>query len=180
MSTSESRSKLFVANTKKQHHLFLARVPGTGVYIRKLIKAGGQELIGSFAPDVLGKIVSHQERYGMRRAEEVSRQKGFVGLCYRLENPVSMDTMLSTFERNDVQLERDSDERNILTAKAVSETIATDLAKRTGLDKERVRPQRVELETVEDTPDKPSVAKGVEVVDESRTQPRRGGVSSRV
>ncbi len=165
--------KLYVANTTKQRFELRARFKGFNREVRRTIEPGKQVLLGDFDPDEISDIVDHHGKYGMRSVEDASRVQNFVGQYYSIGEPVTIDDMMQQFERNGAELDKAADKRNMDTAVAISDSIASNLSQMTGLEKERLRPTRVELETVEDTLEKPSIAKGVEVVDPARAKPRR-------
>lgn len=177
--------KLWIANTTKKTHVFAYRLldrvdrdSGRRYYEQQAfmrpIKAGHQVCIENLTRGQADDIIARHGKYGVRPANEVSRQRGFVGLCWSDTDPVKMDTMLATFEVNDGALDAEAQKRREVTGAAISENIANELARQTGGDKERLRPQRVELQVVEDTDGKPNVASGVEVIAHPDTvKPRR-------
>ncbi len=165
--------KLYVANTTKQRFELRARFKGFNKEVRRTIEPGKQVLLGNFDQDEIDDIVNHHAQYGMRSVEDASRVQNFVGQYYSIGEPVTIEDMMQAFEKNGSELDKAATKRNMETAVAISDNIATNLSQMTGLEKERLRPARVELETVEDTLEKPTVATGVEVVDPSRAKPRR-------
>jgi hypothetical protein len=166
---------MFVANTKKQFQVFTYRLPERTQPFSRTIKPGGQIEIGNLDQDDIDYIVKQNEIYGMRPADEVSRQRGFVGIAYSIDKQVHMDTMLSTFEVNDKSLDDQADLRLERTAKAIAENMGREVGKVLG-GKDSVPPQRVEIEVTEDTPDGKSIASGVEVIAQpDKVQPHRGG-----
>lgn len=174
--------RLYIANCTKQDHLFLANLPERpgNSHIKQFIKAGQQIALDGLESNVIEDIVRQHEPYGLRCADEISRIRDFVGQCYRVDKPVPLDAMLSTFETNDSALDELAAKRRQVEAAAISEGIAENLSRITGHEKETVRPVRLEMQTVEDTKDTPSIAAGVEVVnDPARTPPRRAKVSTR-
>jgi hypothetical protein len=172
--------KLYLANTTKQHRIFTYRIlhkradgsiPGAATWP---IKPGGQICIDdNFTKAEIDEIIAQNVKYGLKSASEVSRVKNFVGIVYDTEKPVSMDSMLERFEKNDSVLGDEAQRRRELTAAAISTNIAKDLAERTGRDPETLRPERVEVQQVEDTAAKPQVASGVEVPGNPNVKPRR-------
>lgn len=172
--------KLFVANTKKQHHSFVIQTPSMGGNAgHKLIPQGQQAMVGEFDELDLKAIIAHHVRYGAREFGDGSRLKGFTGLVYRIDEPVNMDAMLETYDANDKALTQKADERRVAEAAAISDKIADTLHKATGLDTERVRPKAVELEIVEETDGKPAVAAGVQITPAGVAPTRQGRVLDR-
>lgn len=173
------KNLLYVANTSKQNWEFTFRLPAMqSGYFRKLIPAGQQICVDHLSSDEIALVISHWERYGMKSSEEMSRRKGYTGICYRLEKPVVMDAMLATYELNDDALAQAADERRIKTATRMATDIATDISSKTGIDKTKLVPQRLEVEVVEDTDGTPSISAGVEVLRNPGTdKPRRASMS---
>jgi hypothetical protein len=173
------KNLLYIANCSKQVWMFTFRVPGMqSGYFVKAIPAGQQICLDHLTSDEIALVIAHWEIYGMKSAEEMSRRKGYTGLCYRLEKPVVMDAMLATYEQNDDALTQAADERRVKTATRIATDIATDISNKTGIDKHKLVPQRLEVETVEETDGTPSVSAGVEVLRNPGTdKPRRARMS---
>ena len=155
---------LFVANVTKQVHTFTYRLKAREKLCEEKIPPGAQIRVGSedFTKDEIDDIIKHHARYGMRPAAEASRIRGFVGLCYSIDKPITLDRILETFERNDVALTERAAERREETANAVAKGIEEKLG---------VPVKRVEVETIEDTTGTPRIAEGLEVVnDQSGTR----------
>lgn len=166
--------RLFIANTTKQHHHFAYRIAEQGLRM-PLIKAGQQICLRDLTSDQIGSIVKQHTIYGIQDAKELSRlKKCYIGICYSIDEPVSITQMLTVYENNDKALAARADERIVETAAAVQEVTATHLHKTFGIDKDAVRPT-VEATVIEDTADggHPAVARGVEVGKTADARPRR-------
>jgi hypothetical protein len=103
---------LFVANTTKQHHEFNFWVPEQRRFFTVKIQAGGQENIyPQGTRDVHEYIIAQHKVYGIKPVSEIDRAKGFVGLCYQFDKPISTDRLNETIERNDLSLNESARER---------------------------------------------------------------------
>lgn len=165
--------KLFVANTSKQKWMFTYRLPHMNSHFTKEIPPGKQICLDHLQSDDIARVIEHNQIYGMKPSEEVSRRKGYTGLTYRLDKPVEMDSMLETYDSNDTALTDAAQQRRVDSTVAASDGIASALNVMTGIDKEKMRPVKVTQEVIEETEGNPRVAAGVEV---SRTP---GGKSQR-
>lgn len=158
---------LYVANCSKQHHDFLYRVPETMQVKLQQIKAGQQARIGNreFSPDQIQKIVSDHKPYGLVPASEVKNAKTFVGQCYSIDKPLTLDTILMGFGNNDDVLKDVAERRREDVAEKVVATIASTM-RQVGVDV----PQ-AEVSIVEDTQGgkPPALSKGYEAVAPGRT-----------
>lgn len=163
--------RLWIANTKKQVHVFTYRLVERSQPFQRPIQPGQQVSIDNLTSEDVDFIIRQNEVYGMRKAADVSRQKGFVGYCYQPDQPISMERMLETFTNNDQSLTEDAADRLELTARAIQQNIGVQVAKELGSD-QPVVPMVLEVETVEDTAGAKTVAAGVEVIDPTKTQPR--------
>lgn len=154
-------STLYIANTTKQHHIFTYRHPEKPGLRRMPVKAGTQIKIGDVTPDQIDIIVKQYELYGIRDAREMSRLSGYIGFSYSVDKPVPIDAMLIAFAQNDQALAAQGQERLVLEAAEVSNSIAKDLATKGGRAQseeeiEKLRPD-VEVRLLEEntTSDKP-------------------------
>lgn len=93
---------LYVANTTKQAHEFVYRLPEDHQAKKVMIKAGSQQVI--HAPgiplDVASAIVAQHERYGLTDVAEIDRRKPFIGLCYRFDKPINVEKIMQADEHN--------------------------------------------------------------------------------
>lgn len=169
--------KLFIANCTKQHHDFVYRVPETMQLKSQLIKAGEQAWIAhsEFPSDWIQKIVSDHKRYGLVHASEVKNAKTFIGLCYTVDKPMTLDAILSGFAVNDEVLQDLAEERR---ERVAGEAVATiqNVMRPLG-----VNVPQAEVEFVEEPGDgkTPALAKGYQAVTPGRTPRHEGKQSSR-
>ncbi len=100
-------SKMYIANTTKQDHVFTYRVPddesATMSRPRAItIRAAAQvALPDNMNTPQIDAIIQQHGRYGMVDAKEIDRTKPFIGLCYSIDRPVSLDTIRHGLGHND-------------------------------------------------------------------------------
>lgn len=111
---------LWIANTTNQNHQFLYRRPEKPKVEMELIPMGHQCAIRNLDEPAVAAIIEQHEPYGLVPASEARKTKRFIGLCYSLERPVTLDTMIETAAKNQVQLEERADERREEVANAVT------------------------------------------------------------
>ena len=75
-----------------QHHNFIYSIPENPKRFIKEIRAGGQVEL-DFSLDILKNIVAQHERYGFTEVTQV--KKGFSGVCYRFDKPISISAIES-------------------------------------------------------------------------------------
>lgn len=91
-----NKMKLYVANCSKQEFLFTYMLPENIRPFSHHIRAGSQvEIIGN--QDDIDSIIGQHTIYGLVEANKV--KKGFGGLCYRMEKPVSIDAIEQGLEQ---------------------------------------------------------------------------------
>ena len=83
-------TKLYIANCTKQEAFFEYTVPENLKRFAKPIRAGTQVEIENTS-DVLNYIIGQHERYGFTEVSKIT--KGFSGLCYRFDKPISIDAI---------------------------------------------------------------------------------------
>lgn len=104
-------AKLYIANCTKQHQDFQYRIPETGKLTAQPIPVGQQIMVYKDTNrHELEQIVAQHEVYGLLPVSEARKAKGFVGLCYDYDKPVSMEVVVETVEHNDEALEQRSQE----------------------------------------------------------------------
>jgi len=82
--------KLYVANCSKQEHDFTYMLIENPRPFHHKIRAGAQmEINGSL--EEIDHIIKQHSIYGMMEVGKV--QKGFGGICYRLNKPISVDAI---------------------------------------------------------------------------------------
>lgn len=167
--------KLWVANTTKQIWTFTYRLGGMGQHFAKRIPAGQQICLDHLSQPEIDQVVKQNAVYGMRSAKEVSGRRGYAGLVYTTgDAPVNIDQMLESYDINDTVRTAEADQRRMTTANAMSDKIAENLHRATGIEKDKLRPARLEMEVIEETDGKPTVSAGVEVIsDMAKNRPRR-------
>jgi hypothetical protein len=171
-------SKLYIANTSKQHQEFMYRLP-EATPKKAIIPIGGQVCIGNFGPNELATIIAHNAQYGLLSAKEFSRRRGHVGLVYSIDEPIKLDRIFESFEANGKALDEAAEERR----ERVAEVVATDIKQtlsNVGASTRRAEVEIVEMGSVQ-TPDAqgtPRVSTGYEAVEEGVT-PRHAGRKGR-
>jgi hypothetical protein len=113
--------KLYIANCSKQDFNFTwCDLENPQPFMRKL-RAGSQtEIDGS--PDRLSHIVKQHEVYGMMEASKV--KKGFGGIAYRLDKPISVDAIYNGIEQKDQEAIDRALEARKVTAAAADQVIS--------------------------------------------------------
>lgn len=113
--------KLYIANCSKQEHLFTYMLPENPRPFSHSIRAGGQiEIPGQ--QDQLMSIIGQHQVYGMMEVNKVG--KGFGGLCYRLEKPISVEAIQAGFSQSDQEMIDRAQEARTVTAAAADQIIA--------------------------------------------------------
>lgn len=168
-------TKLWIANTTKSKWQFSYRINDRNHLMNEI--AGGQQIFLDLQDAEIAKIIEQNARYGMREAKQVAPRKGFAGIVYSIgPDPINVDRLLEIYETNDEVRDAEAQERLKKSALALSDNIANTVHQNTGADKERVRPARVEVETIESTTGRPIISKGVEAVRQG-VEPRHGRMS---
>lgn len=94
--------KIYIANCTQQTQNFVYRVLGQPGVRQQMIDVGRQiKLSGDMAMEEIEYIVGQHTRYGMMRDTDVSgKRRGFNGLVYAIDRPVSVDNMTLIVEFN--------------------------------------------------------------------------------
>ena len=116
---------LFIANTTKQDHDFIFRIPESKRTYHQMIRAGQQTKVHTGTKVAIDSIVDQHARYGLKPAAEVLNGRGFVGLCYSTDVPVKMDTFMVAYEQNDEALIADNLDRRKNEAAAIHSNMAS-------------------------------------------------------
>lgn len=87
-------TKLYIANTSRQKLNFLFRLPEENDIKRYTIQPGAQALVLDSTNDDVEYVIKQHETYGIKRADDVIRKKGFVGTCYRVDKPISVSNFM--------------------------------------------------------------------------------------
>jgi hypothetical protein len=164
--------KLFLANTTKQHHQFYYRPPDWLQPKTVDIPAGTQMQIGGdMSSDQISFILKQHAPYGLTAAKDLQRTAGYIGLVYSVDTPVKLEEFLSTFERNDHEINANAVEKRETAAAAIADGTSAALG---------IPVQRVEVELVEESAKGgvTTIAEGHEVVAEG-VAPRHPGRKGR-
>lgn len=109
-------AKLYIANCKKQDFMFtymLRENPKPYVFV---IRAGTQHAF-EHDKDDLQQIVDQHGGYGMMEADKC--RKGFGGLCYRFDKPISVEAIEMGLSQSDQEaIERSLNARKLTAAAA--------------------------------------------------------------
>lgn len=164
------KMKLYVANTTKQEFDFTYMLPENPRPFMHKIRAGSQvEITGS--QDDVDAIINQHSIYGMVEANKV--KKGFGGLCYRLEKPISVDAIEQGLSQNDQdKIDRALDARKLSAAAA--DQVISQRAQEMGLQQR----SPLEVEVVEEGKN-PYDTSGkfnetIEVIKDGGPAPKRG------
>lgn len=134
--------KLFIANCTKQENFFEYTIPESFKRFAKPIRAGGQVEIEN-TPDILNYIIGQHERYGFTEVSKVA--KGFSGLCYRFDKPISVNAIEAGLSQNEQDMiDRALEARKVQAV--ASDQIISRIAQEGGLRQKGA----TEFETVEE------------------------------
>ena len=113
--------ELFIANCSKQDFLFTYMLPENPRPFSHKIRAGAQQKFVQTQTEADAIIKQHQP-YGMMEVTQVS--KGFGGLCYRFNKPISVQAIESGISQSDDENIRRADEARKITAVAQDQIIS--------------------------------------------------------
>lgn len=117
-------TKLYIANCTKQHNHFHYRVIGSTRAFNQTIEAGKQvQLSGDFQQEDIDSIIQQHEAYGLIDSNRVKSARNFVGLCYSIGKPVTLNAMEVAFDQNTKLLDAQGQELRKMAALAASQTI---------------------------------------------------------
>lgn len=120
---------LWVANTTNQNHDFAYRFPGDPTCRQESIRPGSQIAVGGKLPlEVIASIVKDKERYGMQDANTMSTLHGFVGIAFRIDRPVPLETLLEVLEKNPEETDRHAASRREDQAAAMAANLQSRVA----------------------------------------------------
>lgn len=168
---------LYVANCTKQIHDFVFRRPeAMNTSAPVSIPPGQQrEIARNLSVTDVDYIINQHRAYGMRSEREALSERNFVGLCYSLDNPVTVNTLLDRLTANDALLGKGAAEIRKGTAAAIASKLQSNIQQ----SGQPGQVERVELEVVEQpktgSTKPPELAEGVEVVRESAAPRRASG-----
>lgn len=108
--------KLYIANCSKQEFNFTwMDLENPQPFMRKLRSGTQTEIDGS--PDRISHIIKQHEVYGMMEVSKVG--KGFGGIAYRIDKPLSVSAIENGFTQKDQEaIDRAQNARNITAAAA--------------------------------------------------------------
>lgn len=162
--------KLYVANTTKQEFLFTYMLPENIRPFSHTIRAGSQIEINGAEHEVEA-IINQHALYGLVEANKV--KKGFGGLCYRKDKPVSLDAIEQGLEQTaQDQIDKALQSRKMTAAAA--DMVISQKAQEMGLQQKAP----LEVEVIEESKN-PFETSGkfnetIEVVKDGGPAPRRG------
>jgi hypothetical protein len=167
--------KLYVANCSKQEHDFTYMLIENPRPFHHKIRAGTQmEINGSL--EEIDHIIKQHSIYGMMEVNKV--QKGFGGICYRLNKPISVDAIEAGLDQRDQEMIDRALEARKITA-AAADQILSNKAQEMGLKQKA----GLEVEVVEEkknaADNEPKFNQTIEVLREgaepgkSRGRPRK-------
>src|ERR1700683_3772726 len=164
--------KLYLANTSKQHHLFIYRPADRPETKPVEIPAGTQVQIGgdNMSDHDIDRMLRQHAPYGLTAVKDLPRTAGYIGLVYSIDKPVNMDQFMSTFEKNDIEMNANAADRRESAAAAIADGMSKSLG---------IPVQRTEVELTEESKSgTPSISEGHEVIAENMA-PRHPGKKGR-
>ena len=163
--------ELFIANCSKQDFLFTYMLPENIRPFSHKIRAGAQIKLTQSQPEV-DTIIKQHELYGMMEVTKV--KKGFGGLCYRLDKPISVEAIQNGFTQTEQeQIDRALQARTVTAV--VQDQKFSELAQQRGLTQKGA----LEIEVVEEPRGPADTSEGkfnetITVVKDGGPAPRRG------
>lgn len=128
--------KMFIANLTHQAVDFGYRLPEDGGLRRQRIEVGSQiRLSGELSPTDVDAIVRQYTKYGMIDVAEVDRTKGFAGLCYSIDKPITVEKLRRGVVHNDAVLNEEGRKSREAAAVATSARIESSLPQEEGAPK---------------------------------------------
>jgi predicted metal-dependent hydrolase len=152
-------TKLFIANTTLQSHQFIFTVIGEAQRRFINIKPGEQIMIPKdLSPEEMIAIVHQHEPYGIKKANELPRNKKFVGLCWNEGGPVKLPQLETAIEQNQIALDTTAAERLEKVTAATA-----NYAQKTAVEMGAPQLLRTEVQTETDKGGDRDISKGVEI-----------------
>jgi hypothetical protein len=119
-------AKLYVANTSRQNHVYMYRMPESRHLRQRDIPAGCQvSFVEDFSPEELDYVVMQGSTYGMKRHDEVDRAREHIGLIYNVGKPVPLTPMRAAMDENLEVLQKTSQEALQRAAAGVEQSLMT-------------------------------------------------------
>ena len=142
-------TKLYIANTSRQRYNFLYRIPEDRDVKRVNIEPLHQAMVFEGRPDDVEYIIQQHRIYGLQRSTDLTKPKGFVGICYNLDAPITLDKLVSVDENNYKALTERGKESREKLAHIATATIAT-AVKAAGQSAEGLE---IEIKDMSETPE---------------------------
>jgi len=116
--------KVFLANTTRQVQDFVWRSIEGRVPHRMQVDVGQQvQLPGEWSTQDIAYLDSQHRRYGVIPVDEIDRTKDFVGLCYSVDKPISVEKIRRALTTNQQVLEERGRELRKRAAVAVANQV---------------------------------------------------------
>jgi len=118
--------RVYVANLTKQRQEIYYWAPETEAKSPRMcpIEVGMQTVLpGDFNTPQIDAIVKQLSPYGLVHVKEIKKAKPFVGLCYDIDKPISVDALRLGLIHNNEVLEERGQETRKLAAVAVSQAL---------------------------------------------------------
>ena len=162
--------ELFIANCSKQDFLFTYMLPDNTRPFSHKIRAGAQMRFVQTKTDA-DLIINQHSPYGIMEASEV--KKGFGGLCYRFDKPISVEAIEAGISQSDQEnIERAQEARSVTAA--AQDQIISNKAQEMGIKQSG----GIEFEILEDKKNaadqEPKFDQKIEVIHEGEGQRGRG------
>jgi len=94
--------KLYIANTTKQDHDFVYRVPEIDRMFHQPVPSGQQVLVyKEMSTSDVDAIIKQHAQYGLTRVDEIDRRKPFIGMCYSIDKQIPVSKIMYAAEHND-------------------------------------------------------------------------------
>jgi len=105
-------TKLYLANTTKQHREFQYRIPGNQQIFSVTINAGTQAILPhtELTESEIRTIISQHERYGLVDQKTIPNMRAYTGMCYSIGKEIDMRRVREAIEKNDDFLRAQSNE----------------------------------------------------------------------
>ena len=163
------KMKLYIANCSKQDHQFTYMLMENPRPFMERIRAGGQIVIDR-APNEVDQIIKQHSDYGLMEATKVN--KGFGGIAYRMDKPISVEAIEHGIEQRDQEMIDRALEARKISAVASDQKIS-ETAQEMGIKQK----SGLEVEIIEEKKNagdnSPKFNQTIEVVKETMP-PRRG------
>lgn len=163
--------ELFIANCTKQNMDFIYRLPGDNRMHMQRIPVGGQlRIYKDTTLDVIKHIISQHEKYGLVSADEVVKQRGWVGACWSFK-PIDIERVVHAVDHNDGVIQENALEYRKGAAAAMADFLAR--------ENESLNNLEIEVEEVVPKGADPGYSEVIEVRDQSRPERGRRGRRNR-